>query len=257
MFKKHYSFLFLFVLSLGNRSFSQDLIHGSLKCTFKPENNWTQFVIWIEDESGKYIETVFITNFIGRRGGGNRISNPNIDTQTGNRLSALPIWAQKRGVVDTTYGLDNLYPPAASQPSYPDDMDAVSGATPSQNVQTKIQRISPLLPGVYNIRLEVNRSYDFNPYHNYSFYRGQPSLVWNTTFHVRDFADSNTVSDYLGYGSVDGSTGEIHPLDETITTAADLLQDMGGYKFKIVFTPENTSVQNNFQQFHCDNSYAL
>lgn len=172
--------------------------------------------------------------------------DPDIDLPNGNRLSALPVWAYKRGVIDTTFGIKSYYPPAAAQPSYPDDMDAVSKATPNQSVQRKTWQLSGLPYGQYYCRIEANQSFLFNPYHNYSFYRGQPSVVWNTTIHVADVPDSNRVLDYEGYGSPDGSNGNVNAPDSTITTAADLLVDQGGYKFKVVYKPDVTSVQDNF-----------
>lgn len=160
-------------------------------------------------------------------------------------------------MIDTTFGFENYYPPAETQPAYPDEIDAVSGATPNQSIQTKNWQLSGLPHGDYNCWIEVNRSYDFNQYHNYSFYRGQPSLVWNTTIGVRDSADSSMVADYLGYGSTDGSDGEISPPDSTITTAVNLLTDLGGYKFKVVYTPESVTVKDDYHKSTFDNSFYL
>jgi len=190
-------------------------------------------------------------------GGGNRTSDRDIDTPSGNRLSALPIWAYKRNVIDTTFGIENYYPPAETQAAYPDEIDAVSGATPNQSIQTKTWQLAGLPHGDYNCWIEVNRSYDFNQYHEYSFYRGQPSLVWNTTISVKDSADSTMVLDYLGYGSTDGSDGEINPPDLTITTAANLLRDLGGYKFQVVYTPVSVGMEDDFRGSLQDNYFFL
>ena len=80
---------------------------------------------------------------------------------------------------------------------------------------------------------------------NYSYYRGQPSLVWNATLEVSDYPDSSMVSDYAGYGSPDGSDGDINPPDVTITTAENLLAEISGYKFKVVYTPGLQGVKNS------------
>ena len=233
---------------------AQDFNNGKINFIFKPENNWTQMVIWLENEKGEYVETAFISNFIGRRGGGNRTSDTDIDSQIGNRLSALPVWGHKRNVIDTTYGIENYYPPDVTQAAYPDDMDAVSAATPDQTIQTKNWQLVNLSQGSYTCWIEVNRSYDVNPYHQYSYYRGQPSLIWKTTIDVTNATDSNKVLDYFGYGAPDGSNGEINPPDSTITTAEDLLQDLGGYKFKVVYTPEDTDVASHL---FADKSFVL
>jgi hypothetical protein len=236
--------LTVFVLMpLNTILFSQDFSNGTVRFIFRPENNSTQFAVWMEDDSGKYIETIFLTNFMGRRGGGNRTGGTDIDAADGNRLSALPVWSRKRGVIDTTFGIRNYYPPAENRPAYPSDIDAVSGATPGPAVQTKTRPLSGLPYGEYRCRIEANRSFDTNRYHNYSYYRGQPSVVWEAVIRVTDSADSGMASDYLGYGSADGSDGKINPPDSTITTAANLLRDFGGCKFKVVYTPGQTGVE--------------
>lgn len=247
----------LAVLTLNSIIFSQSNSNGVIDFIFKPQNNWTQFVIWMEDENGEYFETVFITNFIGRRGGGNRTSDRNIDSPDGNRLSTFPIWSHRRGIIDTTFGIQNYYPPAQNQPTYPEVMNAVSGATPKPAIQTKTLRLSDLPYGKYSCWIEVNQSFDFNQYHNYSFYRGQPSLVWSTTIDVGDLADSNMVLDYSGYGSIDGSHGEINLPDSTITTAVNLLQDFGGYKFKVIYTPKSVNVSDDFCSSRIEKSFSL
>jgi hypothetical protein len=104
-------------------------------------------------------------------------------------------------------------------------------------MQRKTWQLSNLPYGIYTCRIEVNQSFDFNEYHNYSFYRGQPSVVWNTIINVTENPDSSMVLDYTGYGSPDGSDGDINTPDPTITTATNLLDDMGGYKFKVIYTP--------------------
>lgn len=235
--------LFFFFLNI-NCTQAQELSNGIIDFVFEPGSSNIQIVVWIEDESGNYIETVFITNFIGRNGGGNRTDNPDIDYGAGNRLSAFPIWAHKRNVVDTTYGIDNLYPPAESYPSYPADMDVVSGATPGTSVQTKTLELSDFEYGQYRCWIEVNHSFDTNNYHHYSYYRGQPSLVWSAAIEVSESADSAMVLGYTGYGSPDGSDGDISAPDATITTAENLLAEMSGYKFKVIYTPDLQGVED-------------
>jgi len=230
----------------------QEFSNGTLYFKFKPSNNITQFVIWIEDSNNEYLTTVYITNFIGRRGGGNRTSDPNIDSNTGNRLSTFPIWAYRRGVIDTTYGVENYYPPADTQPSYPGDIDAVSGATPGASTQIKSWQLAGLPFGEYYCWVEVNKSFDQNQSHNYSWYRGQPSVVWQVSINVSNTADTSRVLDYTGYGSPDGSDGEINPPDSTITTAANLLSDLGGYKFEVVYLPGDVGEVEHFYSSPAD-----
>jgi hypothetical protein len=229
--------VFLWLFSWVPLSLTQENVFGSIDCLFRLNNNNAQVVIWIEDEAGRFAGTVFITDFIGRRGGGNRTADPDIDSGEGNRLSCFPVWVHRRNVIDTTYGIDNLYPPPAGKPSYPDDMDAVSEATPRPVMQIKTWMLSGPPSSQYTCWIEVNRSFDFNEHHSYSWYRAQPSVVFAATLQTGASADSAAVLDYIGYGSPDGSDGAIRPPDSTITTAAGLLMDMGGYRFKAVFSP--------------------
>jgi len=60
---------------------------------FMPKNSSTQFALWVEDGNGKYIKTIFLTNFIGRYGGGNHSIDPNIELSDGNRLALCPYGA--------------------------------------------------------------------------------------------------------------------------------------------------------------------
>jgi hypothetical protein len=233
----------MIVLSGAGVSVAEDSCTGTIVFTFRPANNMTQFAVWVENDTGAYAAAVFLTNFIGRRGGGNRTGDPNIDSSNGNRLNAMPVWAYRRGVIDTTYGIENFYPPASTRPSYPPDLDAVSTATPGPSVQKKTWRLTGLPRGTYRCRIEANQSFDFNVYHNYSFYRGQPSAVWSATVRAGDSTDSSTVLDYEGYGSPDGSDGNLRQPDSTITTAAGLLSDMGGFRFKAVYRPDVTGVE--------------
>jgi hypothetical protein len=53
------------------------------------------------------------------------------------------------------------------------------------------------------------------------------------------------VLDYTGYGSPDGSNGYINTPDLTITTATGLLSDVGGYKFKVIYNPQEVPTKEN------------
>ncbi|MDZ7262610.1 MAG: T9SS type A sorting domain-containing protein, partial [candidate division KSB1 bacterium] len=115
--------------------------------------------------------------------------------------------------------------------------------------------------GKYHCWIEANQSFDFNQYHNYSWYRGQPSVVWNVSVMVGDSADSSMVLDYQGYGSPNGSDGNIRPPDSTITTAANLLVNLGGYRFKVVYSPTAVGVGDHLESpspmryFYLDHNY--
>ncbi len=61
-----------------------------------------QMVAWIEDSTGHYIDTVFITDGIGRRGLGNRPGRFDFNSGPrwpyGRRLTTFPIWSNRHGL---------------------------------------------------------------------------------------------------------------------------------------------------------------
>jgi hypothetical protein len=243
----------LFVGSTSGRSAGS----GILALTFSPRNGSTQFAVWLEDPGGGFIATLYVTDFIGRRGGGNRSVDPDIDTGDGNRLNALPIWAHRRNVVDNTFGIANVYPPSSSHSSYPADMDAVSQATPGAGPRIMTWPMTGLPSGECRVWIEANESFDFNDFYHFSFYRGQPSVVWTAGFFTAGAPDTGLVLDYAGYGSTDGSTGDVHPPDSTITTADHLLDDLGGYKLMAVFTPAAAGIQDDASGVRRADSFRL
>jgi len=45
-------------------------------------------------------------------------------------------------VIDNTFGINSYYPPAETESSYPDDIDAISGATPNNIIQKRTLQLS-------------------------------------------------------------------------------------------------------------------
>jgi hypothetical protein len=41
-----------------------------------------------------------------------------------------------------------------------------------------------LKPGRYDYYIEVNKSFDQNEYHDYSWYRGQPCVIWHGSLQI-------------------------------------------------------------------------
>ncbi|MDM7926849.1 MAG: FlgD immunoglobulin-like domain containing protein [bacterium] len=227
------------LLSSAAAVLGQTVASGTVSVTFSPSSGSNQMAVWLQDAEGEYLRTLWLTDFIGRRGGGNRTADTTLDTGSGNRPDALPVWAHRRNTVDSAYGVPSLYPPPHSKPSYPADIDAVSEATPDAGTVTVTRRVGPLPANEYGIIAEVNRSFQLNAWHSYSFYRGQPSVLFGARVRFADRADSAGIPEYGGYGSPDGSDGWLRPPDSTITTAADRLSLMpDGFRFKVVFVPD-------------------
>jgi hypothetical protein len=129
-----------------------------------------QLGIWLTDEKGAFVDTVYVTKYVAKKGLGNRKGGLD-DKWGGVRLSVLPVWAHRRGI---DYGGGNFYPPRDKPLP-----DTVTSATPKAGEfiwMWKSER--PLPEGKYFYYVEVNKSFDKNEYHNYSWYRGQPSVVY-------------------------------------------------------------------------------
>jgi len=89
-----------------------------------------QFGIWIEDEGGRYIKTLFATRFAAE--GGFR-----------KRPQTLPEWVEKSGWENATQ----------------EEIDAVSGATPQSGTFTVVwdltdRTVKPVPPGTYVYKIE-------------------------------------------------------------------------------------------------------
>jgi hypothetical protein len=96
-----------------------------------------QFAIWVEDADGRFLRTLFVTDFTGRRAGWSR------------RPQTIPNWLQAAGVRNTPQR----------------DIDAVSGATPSSGTHSVVWDLKDrdgksVAPGTYRYRIEGNISWD-------------------------------------------------------------------------------------------------
>lgn len=114
-----------------------------------------QMAVWIEDEKGGFVRTLFVTSFAGRRAGWKI------------RPQVTPTWALSSGVKDT---------PQAQ-------IDAVSAATPPNGPVTVVWDLKdragiPVAAGVYRYRLEANISWE-------------NTVLWTGTIRVGGARDSS------------------------------------------------------------------
>jgi len=72
----------------GPQTFSFRLLLSEKKC---------QMAIWLTDEQGAFVDTVYVTRKVAKKGLGNRRGGLD-DKWGGARLSALPVWAYDRGI---------------------------------------------------------------------------------------------------------------------------------------------------------------
>lgn len=181
------------------------------------KKNPPQFAIWIEDTSGNYLSTVFVTNKIATEGW---------QANKGNRRKeSLPHWCHQRNVVSN----DGLLLPTKQQPP----TDGITGATPKED---KTIRISPVnIERPFVVKAEFNHSVDFNNDYpknaregdaNYSGGEegsGQPAVVYSATVQP----NSKTVDLVLiGHSSPDGSNGNVYSDLQKLTSAKTIVKSI-------------------------------
>jgi len=176
-----------------------------------------QLAIWLTDEKGAFVDTVYVSKKVAKKGLGNRRGGLD-DMLAGARLSVLPVWAFSRGI---DYGGGNFYPP--KEKPLP---DAITSATPKAGEFVWVWKPKkPLKPSRYFYYIEVNKSFDKNKHHKYSWYRGQPSVVWRGNLLVGDKI-SESQAKIIGHGHVAGGDGKINPDLSTLTTSLKLIESV-------------------------------
>jgi hypothetical protein len=91
-----------------------------------------QVAIWVEDTEGNFIDTLYITDRVRKQDW--------MFAPSEGRPEALPVWSHLQT----------------------NDVDTVSHATPKGESKRSTQLMKGLPPGEYVVKLETNRSYDYN-----------------------------------------------------------------------------------------------
>lgn len=183
--------------------------------------------IWLEDTSGNYLETVYVSKTIGSgtytmsKVAGYRWLPGQI-----RRPEALPRWAHQRGIIAE----DGLYIPMHESP----DLDGVTGPTPINSFLIESgSKISALTD--FNIFLEVNQSYDWNEYYTDTSFPddtvysgsgsvGQPALVYSATVSTRGMEKHKYYfMKPLGHSHYSGKDGALYTNLDSLTTALDII----------------------------------
>jgi hypothetical protein len=188
-------------------------------------HNHPLFAIWLADEKGKYIQTLYVSESIGK-GILKRATRKAGKWEVGEkqRPAALPYWAHQRGVVNE-YG---TYNPTPRQPV----ADSYTGATPPASFAMNV-RTEKSLKGKYKIMFELNQSWDWNEWWSNDLYpddpeyktSSQPALVY-----LAEIDTENTVPEYLmkaiGHSHYSGANGDLITDLESITTALDIAKSI-------------------------------
>jgi hypothetical protein len=202
----------------------------------KGKHFWNpQIVIWLEDSTGNYLETLLVTTstakglFYSGRTSENYKESDGPKTEERNptrRVDALPYWSHKKG---KPYS-DGFYSPPPDQPL----PDGITGATPKGNFYFKSTTDFNTL-STFKILVEVNVAFDENEfyceydfledsvYHSGTGLLGQPSLIYSTTIRKTD-GNRFYILSLEGRGHHSGATGElVHDLN-SITTAKHIVE---------------------------------
>jgi len=174
--------------------------------------------IWLEDENGNYIQTLFVPNSVGKgvfeygkQSNGKWVRAPKRAPQT------LPYWAHKRGIKAS----DGLYMPDPENPV----PDAYSGATPTTGFVLSTRADKPLA-GIIKVMFEVNQNWDWNFYWTNDKYPEnrnyimscQPALVYEAVVNLDDLKPRYKMKP-VGHSDPLGETGELYTDLSTLTTA--------------------------------------
>ncbi len=186
-------------------------------------HNHPLMAIWLADESGRYIQTLYVAESIGK-GFFKRVDRSTGMWQAGEiqRPATLPYWAHQRGVKNE-YG---TFMPTPKQPV----PDAYTGATPPGSFVFHLIT-KEKLSGKYKVYLEINQSWDWNEYwHNNKFpedkeYKtsSQPAIVYEA---VIDSKQSGRPIEFkaIGHSHYAGKDGKLYPELNTLTTAKDIVR---------------------------------
>lgn len=192
----------------------------ALQITFEKgkEYNHPLFAIWLADENGNYIQTLYVSQSIGK-GVFLRGSRKTGQWMPGEieRPAALPYWVFQRNVQNEKAGLL----PTPTRPV----ADAYTGATPKNSFILEVKTEKPL-KGKYKIMFELNQSWDWNEfwynakYPNDKEYKtsSQPALVYCANL---DCENSKTEVEFkaLGHSHYAGTDGSLNKDISTLSTA--------------------------------------
>jgi len=186
-----------------------------------PSLYYPLMAVWLEDEQGGYIQTLFVPKAIatgvfkyGSNDTGKWVEAAKRAPQT------LPYWSHKRGI----RAPDGLFMPDPENPV----ADAYSGATPTTSFVLKTNA-DKALPGKFRVMFEVNQNWDWNEYWTNDKYpddrnylnNAQPSLVYEGIVDMNDLRSSYVMRP-AGHGHPTGATGELFTDLSTMTTALQI-----------------------------------
>jgi len=186
-------------------------------------HNHPLMAIWVEDEAGQFVQTLYVAESIGKGVFQHR------DTSKGfwmpgeiRRPAALPYWSHSRGIK----AQDGLYLPTPTNPV----PDAYTGPTPEKSfiLHTRLDKVGLQK---FNLLFEINQTWDWNEFWTNNMYPDdeeyktscQPALVYSV------FIDMNNLQEVfvmkaIGRSHHSGSDGELYNDLHTLTTALHIAE---------------------------------
>lgn len=208
-------------------NYSQGQLKINLNFLKGQSHNHPTFAIWLEDEDGSYLETLFVTEYISSGVFGFADAGDwSWKNEKGEALrpAALPYWSHKRNVISR----DSLLIPTPENPI----PDAISSATPKSNFVLKTS-VTKDLPSQFYILLEINQTWDWNEFWtnnkfpNDKDYKtsSQPSIIYSAQI---DFSNANKEIPLkpIGHGHYAGKNGKLYEDLSTFTTALDIAAEI-------------------------------
>ncbi|MGE5355123.1 MAG: hypothetical protein ACM3PT_02710 [Deltaproteobacteria bacterium] len=181
--------------------------------------NHPSYVIWMEDNCGKYYKTLFITKSYASGIFGHQMVGDTVWLRTSGasyQPAALPYWTFRKGLIN-----GKTYIPEPANPY----IDAYTGATPKSDFRFETGTENSI--DGYRILLEVNQAWDWNQYwtnnkypdNNAYKHSAQPSLVYEVTINDQD---NEFHLNPIGHGDPKGETGKLFTNLATLTSAKDI-----------------------------------
>lgn len=193
----------------------------TLTFTKGKQHNHPLMAIWIENADGKYLQTLYVSQSIGKG------IYPHGTTASGRwepgeqrRPASLPYWAFKRGVKEA----DGLYIPTSKTPI----VDAYTGPTPKANFILDANS-DKMLPRQFKILFEINQSWDWNEYWTNAMYpnepeyktSSQPAIIYSVNIDLDNPSQEYSLIP-IGHSHYSGADGKLYTDLSTLTTAKQI-----------------------------------
>ena len=187
--------------------------------------NHPLMAIWVENENGEFIQTLYVAESIGKG------VFEHGDASKGfwkpgeiRRPAALPRWTHQRGIKAE----DGLYLPTPEDPV----ADAYTGPTPDLSFILHT-RLNEEAKGKYRVLFEINQTWDWNEHWTNNLYPEdeeyktscQPALVY-----MAEIDPNNPQKEYtmeiIGRSHHSGASGELFTDLETMSTALHIAEEI-------------------------------